>query len=101
MNCREVVEHFGDHLDGNLSAMQRWRLRLHLWICGNCRKYFRSYKTTVRAEKSAFCDASDDPRPIPSEELVQSILSAANRTRQEGGAPGVNGEPPSKRQSPN
>jgi hypothetical protein len=100
VNCREVVEHIGDHVDGNLSAMQRWRLRLNLWICGNCRKYLRSYKTTVRAEKAAFCDASDDLRPVPTEELVQSILSAANGTRQEGGTPGINAEPPSKQESP-
>jgi len=99
VNCREAVEHFGDHVDGNLSAMQRWRLRVHLWICGNCRKYLRSYKTTLRAEKAAYGDASDDLRPVATEELIQSILSTAKGTREEGGSPGSNGEPPSKLQS--
>jgi len=51
-------------------------VRLHLWVCGHCRKYFRSYRTTIAAEKAAFEPASDASSSIP-EALVESILSAA------------------------
>jgi anti-sigma factor RsiW len=77
VNCREALEHFHDHVEGQLGPVQRWRLRLHLWLCGRCRKYLRSYKTTVDAEKAAFCDSADaSPTAIP-DDLVASILSAA------------------------
>jgi hypothetical protein len=74
VNCREALEHFGQHVDGELTSLERWRLRLHLWICGNCRKYLRSYRTTVEAERAAF-KTDDGVSPEVSDELVKRILS--------------------------
>ena len=71
-----MLEHFHDHVERQLGPVQRWSLRLHLWLCSQCRKYLRSYKTTVKAEKAAFRDAGDAPQTIP-DDLVASILSAA------------------------
>lgn len=82
MNCREVLEQFGDHADGGLTSWQRWRVRLHLWICGHCRKYFRSYRATIAAEKAAFGDSADSSPGIP-DELVASILLAAKIPKNE------------------
>jgi len=76
VNCREAVEHFGEHVDGELTPFQRWRVRLHLWVCGHCRKYFRSYRTTIAAEKAAFENSTDASTGVP-EALVESILFAA------------------------
>jgi hypothetical protein len=76
VNCREALEQFQDHVDGRLSPLQRWQLRLHLWICGQCRKYLRSYRIAVDAEKAAYRDSSATvPTEIP-DALVASILSA-------------------------
>ncbi len=77
VNCREAMEHFGQHVDGELTSLERWRLRLHLWICGYCRKYLRSYRTTVEAERAAF-KADDAASPEVPDELVKRILSAAD-----------------------
>ncbi len=79
MNCREALEHFHDHVEGQLSPARRWRLRLHLWLCGQCRKYLRSYKSTIEAEKAAFCDSGngDAANATIPDELVASILTAA------------------------
>jgi hypothetical protein len=77
VNCREALEHFHDQVEGQLGPVERWRLRLHLWLCGQCRKYLRSYKTTIEAEKAAFHDAGDASQTKIPDVLVASILSAA------------------------
>jgi hypothetical protein len=77
VNCREALEHFGEHVDGELTSLDRWRLRLHLWICSHCRKYLRSYRTTVEAEQAAF-KADGGASPEVPDELVKRILSTAN-----------------------
>ncbi|HEV7998869.1 MAG TPA: anti-sigma factor [Planctomycetaceae bacterium] len=92
MNCREALEHFGQHVDGELTAVERWRLRLHLWICSHCRKYLRSYRTTVEAERAAF-KADDGASPEVPDELVKRILSAADLSPPSGEG---NPRPPAK-----
>jgi anti-sigma factor RsiW len=77
VNCREALEHFGQYVDGESTSRERWRLRLHLWICGHCRKYLRSYRTTIEAERAAF-KANDGASPEVPDELVRKILSAAD-----------------------
>ena len=77
MNCREALEQFGDYQDGQLTPVQVWRLRLHLWMCGYCREYLASYRATIAAEKGAFDKPDKQPTAIP-ENLVASILSAAS-----------------------
>ena len=77
MNCREALDHFGAHVDGELTSIQRWRLRVHLWICGHCRKYLRSYRTTVEAERAAFKGDDETSTDVP-DDLVKAILWAAN-----------------------
>ncbi len=76
MNCRESLERFGDYADGELTRAARWRLQLHLWMCGHCRKYLRSYRATIAAEKAAFESSAESPTSVP-DPLVASILSAA------------------------
>jgi hypothetical protein len=76
VNCRQALERFGDYSDGELTWAARWRLRLHLWMCGHCRRYLRSYRATIAAEKAAFESSSEASTSVP-EHLVASILSAA------------------------
>lgn len=93
MNCREAVELLGDEVDGSLGLLQRWQLRLHVWMCRHCRNYFWSYKTTLRAEKAALSELPDDLRAGVSETLVESILLAAKGARRADDARGDNHEP--------
>ena len=77
MNCRQALELFDSHLEMRLTPFQRWRLRLHLWICRHCRRYLTSYKMTVRAEKAALqIESYAAINEIP-EELVKSIVKLA------------------------
>jgi len=88
VNCREALDHFGEHVDGELTSIQRWRLLVHLWICGQCRKYLRSYRATVELERAAF-QADDAASNNVPDELVKTILSAANAPHASG-----DGDPP-------
>ena len=74
MNCQEVVEALADHVEGALTPLQRWRLRIHLWICQHCRNYVSSYKTTLRAEKAT---RTEEPGDVATGGLVNLIVAAA------------------------
>lgn len=77
MNCREVLELMGEYADGDLGVWSRCRLRLHLWICRNCRRYLSSYRAVIRIAKSVrggTVHAVDEPIP---KTLAESILHSA------------------------
>jgi predicted anti-sigma-YlaC factor YlaD len=73
VTCQHALEHFDDYLDDNLGRGSRWRVRLHLWICRNCRRYLSSYRTTISLVHKVCGDADDAEVP---EALVSAILSA-------------------------
>ena len=74
MNCREALELLDASLDDDPGAQGGWRLALHLWCCRHCRRYFSSYRTTLRLERAAFCDPVEDSPTVP-DELVAEILA--------------------------
>lgn len=74
MNCQEALELMGEHADDDLGIRDRWRLRLHLWICRICRRYFLSYMVTIRVAKSARIESPvDEDNRVP-DALIASIL---------------------------
>ena len=79
MNCREVLDLLDDCVDGSAGRRVGWRLKVHLWICRQCRRYLSTYRATIRLEKGAFREEPGQPSPMP-EELKASIL-AARRTQ--------------------
>jgi len=77
VNCREALDLMGEYADGELSVWSRCRLRLHLWICRNCRRYLASYRALIRIAKSVRAGSvtvTDEPIP---DKLVASILKSA------------------------
>jgi Putative zinc-finger len=86
VECREATDLLGDHVDGTLSLLQRWRLRLHWWTCRDCRNYLFSYLTTVRAVKAAHRATPENPPVGLLEALVNLIVSAAKRERDNDGS---------------
>ena len=75
MTCQDALDHIHDYLDGDLGRWARWRVRLHLWICRNCRRYLSSYKMTVGLVKKVCGEA---PAEVP-EDLVAAILTARRK----------------------
>jgi hypothetical protein len=91
VKCREAIEIFGDHVEGRLRPLQRWRLRIHLWMCRNCRNYLFSYITAVRTVKTAHHETPKSPVADRPAALMKLIVSAAkqagggDRSRHESG----------------
>lgn len=81
MNCREALELMGDHADGDLGVTTRWRLRLHLWICRNCRRFLSSYRATIRIAKSLGRECADGRKNDIPESLIALILKVRRENR--------------------
>jgi hypothetical protein len=79
MNCKDVTEFLSDYLDGELPLRQRVTFKLHLLLCRDCRRYLRSFATTIKLTQSLGRgpSAGEDP-PVP-EALVQAILAARGK----------------------
>lgn len=46
LTCKELVAHSSDYLDDQLTLRQRLAVRVHLAMCGNCRRFIRQMKLT-------------------------------------------------------
>lgn len=41
MTCKDASRLISEGQERPLGRMERWGLRFHLWICGNCRRFER------------------------------------------------------------
>lgn len=41
MTCKEASRLISEGQERPMSLMERWGLRIHLWMCDNCRKFER------------------------------------------------------------
>jgi hypothetical protein len=79
VNCRKALELMAKYADADLGVWIRWRLRIHVWICRNCRRYLSSYRATIRIAKSTrdkLADAANERIP---KALITSILDETGR----------------------
>lgn len=44
LKCKDIGYLSSDYLDGNMTKSQRMRFRLHITICGHCRRFMRQFK---------------------------------------------------------
>ena len=83
MTCQDSLELLGGLVDHNLDRRSRIGVGLHLLICRHCRRYFASYRATIRAEKGAFtCTGgrdADEPVPEIPDAQVNAILKAMRK----------------------
>lgn len=49
LNCREVTERTSDYLDRALPLRTRLMLRLHIFMCQDCRRYVLQMRALVIA----------------------------------------------------
>ncbi len=51
-------------MDGQLSAVDRWALRLHMWTCSSCRRYRRQLRA-IRERLNDLADRFEGEAPFP------------------------------------
>ena len=69
LHCDEASHFMSDGLDRELTALERWALRLHLISCRACRR-FRSQLAFLQAAARASTQTADVP-----EDRLQAIRS--------------------------
>jgi predicted anti-sigma-YlaC factor YlaD len=74
LTCREVTELATDHMEGVLPLRRRVGVRLHLLLCGACRRYLAQMRTVTAALRRLPPAA---PRGPVSPRLTAAIREAA------------------------
>jgi predicted anti-sigma-YlaC factor YlaD len=78
LSCKELVALSSDLLDARLSLRQRVAVRLHLAMCGRCRRFIRQMKLTQTVLRRL------PDTPIPELDSLAERLAAARRKTQSG-----------------
>lgn len=53
LSCKELAQqHASAHIDGELQGRLRWSVRLHLVLCGHCRRFVRQLGIVRKLLKS-------------------------------------------------
>lgn len=63
LSCKEVAQQASDYIDQQYSWRQRMAFRLHLFICGNCRRYISQLRSSIESLKLV----KSQPQPILNE----------------------------------
>jgi len=53
INCRQASRLISHGLDQPLSQWDYLRLRVHLWMCGNCRQFSRQLQIVQQSARKA------------------------------------------------
>ncbi len=51
LSCKEIAQQASDYIDQQYSWRQRMAFRLHLFICGNCRRYISQLRSSIDSLK--------------------------------------------------
>jgi hypothetical protein len=70
MKCRDMAEIATGYMEGDLPPRRRFAARLHLWLCGNCRRYIAQLRQTVR-----LLAAGPPPAPPENESEIIALLT--------------------------
>jgi len=84
LRCRESSELLSAAEDGDLSRMDRWALRAHLFICGPCRKYQRQIRNLRRIIDNAIqrLESGEDVRDRRLSDEARSRLQSLIESHQ-------------------
>ena len=48
LSCQDITEKASDYLDRDLPFTTRLSVRVHLFMCVNCRRYVQQLQTTIK-----------------------------------------------------
>jgi hypothetical protein len=77
LTCKDTSRLISEGQERHLRLRERWGLRLHLWICVNCRRYERQIHLLRQALRMLALQAEMDTQgPDLSPEARERILTA-------------------------
>jgi predicted anti-sigma-YlaC factor YlaD len=74
LSCKELTELATDYLEENLRWRERIRVRVHLWMCRNCRTYVDQMRKVIELLRRL-------PAEPVSPELLQRLLPEFRQRR--------------------
>ncbi len=83
LKCREVSEQMSDYIDGEVSAIRRARLALHLLMCGHCRRFFHQMRLitqVVGRQESSDLRLHDEQAGRMAEQIRRDAAQKAEAT---------------------
>lgn len=85
LSCKDLSAKASDYLDGELPLRTRMQIRLHTFLCNNCRRYLHQLRLAMGA-LALSADAQHDDR---SEDRIPQLLSPIEENEQTPGEPEV------------
>ena len=74
LKCRGLAEMVTPYLEDALPLRARLAARLHLFLCGACRRYVEQMRRTIR-----FLHSGPPPPPPESEHEIMELLERSRR----------------------
>ncbi len=74
LKCRDLVHDADGLIDGGLPLHRRVLLRLHLFVCDDCRRYLRQLRLMVGALRRSDCEHA-------SEQEVDNVVRAVRQAK--------------------
>ena len=79
LNCKDASQLISEHQERPLGFRERWSLRMHLWLCINCRRFERQIALMRQAlrllGKRAEADADNMDLPPEARERIRKALA--------------------------
>jgi anti-sigma factor ChrR (cupin superfamily) len=72
LKCKDIADLSSDYLDGTLPLRKRLAIRLHLMMCGHCRRYLKSLQMVITT-------LGRSKQPIEDEARVDKIIDKIKR----------------------
>jgi hypothetical protein len=84
MTCKEASRLISEGQDRPIKRMERWGLRVHLWMCDNCRHFERHIRFLRQALKllGQQTEAGTHGPDLPPEakDRIREVLQDSNRS---------------------
>jgi predicted anti-sigma-YlaC factor YlaD len=81
ITCKEVVDLANEYTEELLESEIAVDYAAHLTNCPDCRRFFDSYRQTIRLAAGAYSDGACSPGQALPESLARAILAAGPRAR--------------------
>jgi hypothetical protein len=85
LTCKDASHLISTNLERPLGFRERWGLRMHLWICANCRRFERQMTLLREALRmlGKRAEIADDSTEMPPEARERIRKALAERRGQE------------------
>jgi len=71
LTCRQVATLASDYLDNNADGKLTFKIRVHLMMCANCRRFVKHLKLTKEFVPQAYRDYAQ--QPVDAEAILKRI----------------------------